>query len=241
MSLLSRRFELQRPRALRRVVDGHLSRDAVPVVVELVDHDHNMDALARLDLGDPAAVDITVDGAPGRDLCERERHESVVDVAVPVHGLPVEVVDAVDLGDVAVDRFGVGRAGGREKHEQHQAHPPIVATRRAKGNTERPFTLAALAALWILGCGGAAEREPVSDSYKLLECGALPDPEGCCEADPAGFGEPGNLALVCDGWPDNPFGETDDKAEFFQVVYESGVRGVVSRVNGETVCKDRWK
>ncbi|HEX5017649.1 MAG TPA: hypothetical protein VFX15_08695 [Actinomycetes bacterium] len=96
-----------------------------------------------------------------------------------------------------------------------------------------------MVALWILGCGGTAEREPVSDSYKLLECGALPNPDGCCEADPAGFGEPGNLALVCDGWPDNPLGQVEE--EFFQVVYESGVRGIVSRVNGETVCKDRWK
>ncbi|HEX5017668.1 MAG TPA: hypothetical protein VFX15_08795 [Actinomycetes bacterium] len=94
---------------------------------------------------------------------------------------------------------------------------------------------------FVVACGGNVEREPVSDRYKLLECGTAPDMTTCWEADPSGFGTEDNTALVCVGWPDNPFGETDDEEEFFQVVYQNGVRGIVSRVNGETVCKDRWK
>lgn len=93
--------------------------------------------------------------------------------------------------------------------------------------------------LLFVACGG--EVEPHAEATELLECGQMPALDKCRESKPEAFGSVENPALLCDGWPDNPFGETEHLEEFFQVVYESGSRGIVSRVNGQTVCKDRWK
>ena len=93
--------------------------------------------------------------------------------------------------------------------------------------------------IWLfVRCGGQVELS--SETSQLLECGALPDLSECRESDPKSYGDPDDLAWVCYGWPENPFGETD-ASEFLQVIRESGSRGIKSTVNGESLCVDRWK
>ena len=97
-----------------------------------------------------------------------------------------------------------------------------------------------LLACVLVGCGGEAADVEAVEAEELLTCGALPDLSQCRESKPEFFGSEEDPAVLCDGWPENPFGETEHLEEFFQVVYEGGSRGIVSRVNGQTVCKDRW-
>lgn len=95
-----------------------------------------------------------------------------------------------------------------------------------------------LICLLFVACGG--EVESFGDTEQLLECGAMPSLDECRQSDPEAFGSEGDPALICDGWPDNPYNPAK-RDDFFQVVYAGGSRGIVSRINGEAVCRDRWK
>lgn len=140
---LSRCLERQRPPTHPGLVERHRALDAVSVVVELVDDGHIARPIRAIaDLGDTAAVNITLVVAALGLLDDGEGSQPIDDVAVPVANLPIEVVDAIDLDErLAVGRLLLSARAPAHQHpkNQHFPHCPMVAVGVAGGNPERTF------------------------------------------------------------------------------------------------------
>lgn len=84
------------------------------------------------------------------------------------------------------------------------------------------------------GCFGQVERSPEVEQELGLSCGAMPDP-ALCEVSERFVSLDGCPSLVCDGWPENPYGTPE---QYVQVVGCDGTRSVHHVATSMVVCQD---